>query len=60
MFVILPNRVKSEINRRIDEFLKEHPEKEHVRDDLYDEMLQFFGHRGQIPEITLPEGETDE
>ena len=55
MFIILPDGVKDEINRRVDAFLEDHPDREIDRDELYDEMIQFFGHRGQIPEITLRE-----
>lgn len=55
MFVILPNGAEEEINHRIDTFLKDNPNRDIDRDELYNEMIQVFGHKGQIPEIVLNE-----
>ena len=57
--VIVPNRVRDEINRRLDAALAGRPCDAETREQLYSALLAYFDQHGQVPEFTLEPADGD-
>lgn len=49
MIIVLPNYIKDEIDKRVDEFIKINPEIN--REELYQDMINIFYEYGDVPVI---------
>lgn len=51
--VLVPNELREEIYRRVDEALKEHPAAVTDREHFYNALLAHFDEHGEIPEFSI-------
>lgn len=58
MIIALPNYIKDEIDKRVDEFIKINPEIN--REELYQDMVNIFYEYGDIPVIMRINGKNKE
>lgn len=59
MFVIIRDHESDAINKEIDRFLAECPEKSHLRQDMFDALWDTYQERGVIGTLTQGYAETE-
>ena len=53
MFVVVPNVVGDEINRKLDEQIALHPDAAKDREVLYKQLVAYFNDHGSVPDFSL-------
>ena len=53
MIAIIPNELRNAINKKLDAAIKEVPEAEKDRGELYHQLLCYFDEHGIIPDFKL-------
>lgn len=53
MFLVIPNSLRDEINRRLDEQIALAPDAEADREVLYNQLVHYFNENGVIPDFSL-------
>ena len=57
MIMIVPDELKSAINKKIDEAIAENPKAETAREYFFAELLKFYDEKGYIPEFKINKAE---
>lgn len=53
MLVIVPNSLRNEIYRKVDEAIADHPDAAPDREIFYETLLSYFNENGVIPDFEL-------